>query len=190
MSDVPALSLAVGALDVFCLWLDSRRRFHLMAFAVLGSLAALTKPQAAPFSVVLVYLGFVEFRNQLARQWRLYLAALVIVSPVALSLYHGGHLSRAGGPPVIGAGVIGRSLHLWLKASSWSEQWQRAFHVILGPFGLGLSLAGFLWPLENPRQYLFHIWLLANALFLFLIPEAIVGWNDYYLLLLVPPQQV
>ncbi len=88
---------------------------------------------------------------------------------------------------MIGAGLIGRSLHLWLQTSAWREQWNRMLHSAFGPVALGLMALGLLWPLRNPRHYLFHIWLLASVLFLLLIPEAILGWNDYYLLLLVPP---
>ena len=187
MSDMPALSLAVGSLDAFCAWLETRRLRHLLAFALLGSLAALTKPQAATFGLVAAYLGFLEFRWRLLAQWRLYAAAAVMALPAGLWIHHTGVLFKAGGPPVIGTGMLGRSLHLWLQASAWAGQWDRMSHSVLGPVGLVLALVGFAWPSGNPRHYLFHVWLLGSALFLFLIPEAIIGWNDYYLLLLVPP---
>jgi hypothetical protein len=187
MSDVPALSLAAGTLDEFCSWLDTRRPLHFLAFALLGCLAVLTKPQVVAFGLVVVYLAFLEFRWQALTEWRLYIAAVVIVLPVILWIHHAQELSRAGGPPVIGAGMIGRSLHLWLQRSAWIEQWDRMFYSVLGPVALGLTAAGLFWPLRNSRHHLFHVWFLASALSLLLIPEAIVGWNDYYLLLLIPP---
>jgi len=187
MSDMPALSLATGALDAFCSWLKTRRSVSLVFFALLGSLAALAKPQAAVFGLAILYLGIEEFRLRLPAQWRLYLAAIAIVLPTALWLHHAGELSRAGGPPVIGSGLIGRSLHLWLQGSAWREQWNRLFYSALGPVALVLVALGILSRPRNSDGWLFHVWFLGSAVFLFLIPEAIVGWNDYYLLLLVPP---
>jgi hypothetical protein len=187
MSDMPALSLATGALDAFCSWLKTRRSVSLVLFVLLGSLAALAKPQTAVFGLVVLYLGIVEFRLRLPAQWRLYLAAVVIVVPTALWLHHAGELSRLGGPQVIGSGLIGRSLHLWLHTSAWREQWNRLFHAALGPLALALVALGLFIRPRNSDGWLFHVWFLASALFLFLIPEAIIGWNDYYLLLLVPP---
>jgi Dolichyl-phosphate-mannose-protein mannosyltransferase len=187
MSDGPALGLATGALDAFTAWLETRRPLRLLVFVLLGSLAGLAKPQVAPFGLVVAYLAFLEFRWRFLAQWKLYFAAVVIALPASLWIHHSRELLRAGGPFVIGPGIVGHSLHLWMQASAWGEQWDRLFSSALGPVALGLTAAGFVWPVRNPRQYLFHVWFLASALFLFLIPEAIIGWNDYYSLLLVPP---
>lgn len=187
MSDLPALSLAAGALNVFCAWLETRRPIHFLAFALLGSVAVLTKPQVAAFGLVVVYLAFLEFRWKALTQWSLYIASVAMALPAILWAHRAAELSRLGGPPVIGAGLIGRALYLWLHTSAWVEQWDRLFHSALGPVALGLTLLGFFWPSRNPRHLLFHVWFLASCLFLLLIPGAVIGWNDYYLLLLVPP---
>jgi Dolichyl-phosphate-mannose-protein mannosyltransferase len=136
MSDVPALSLAAGALNEFCSWLETRRPVHFLVFALLGSLAVLTKPQVVTFGVVLVYLAFLEFRWRVLTGWKLYIAAIVIVLPAILWIYHTRELSLAGAPPVIGTAIIGRSLRLWLQRSAWIEQWDRMFHSVLGPVAL------------------------------------------------------
>jgi len=187
MSDLPAISLATGALNAFTVWLKTRRSGSLLVFAGLGCLALLAKPQAAAFGMVAAYLGFAEFRARLFAQWRLYLVAAIVVLPAALWMDHTRVLSGAGGPPVIGFELLGRSLGLWLKASSWREQWDRLFYSALGPLALVLTAAGLVCRPREARGWLFHVWFLSSALILFLIPGAIIGWNDYYLLLLVPP---
>ncbi len=94
MSDMPALSLAAGAVNAFCSWLETRRPLRFLAFVSLGALAALSKPQVATFGLVLVYLSFMEFRWRLFAQLKLYLAAFLMAYPAMVAMHHMGEFAR------------------------------------------------------------------------------------------------
>ena len=133
MSDIPALSLSVGSLDAFVCWLESRSRLQLLLAGALGALALLTKPTVIGFGLPMIFLAALEFRWKLPTQPRLYLLGFGIVFPAYLWLGHVQQLARAGGPEVIGLGLVGHSLGLWLTSATWHEQLERLMHMTLGP---------------------------------------------------------
>ena len=187
MSDLPALSLSLGAVDAFHRWLETRRRWGLYLSGLLGALALLAKPTVIGFGAAIGFLAFRQFRWRALKDVRLYLLAGGMVLPTVLWLRHVRDLAQTGGPEVIVTGIVGHSLTLWLHASPWQEQFLRLWRDALGPAGLVLMVLGLLWPRAKRQEWIFHIWFLGSATVLLLIPEAFIGWNDYYLLLLLPP---
>ena len=186
MSEPLTLCLMLASIWAFFRWLETTRDGWLVLAAMVGALAALTKPPVVHFLLPLAWLlwhrkGWEGFRDA-----RPYLFAAVVLVPLALWMRH----SAAIGEQYWSVGTSFSSgawfSRQWVTAQSLSLMVQRFTKEILTPLGMVGVLAGL--PLVSRRsgQFLFTMWLLAALAYVLVL----LGGNlrqTYYQLWLVAP---
>jgi 4-amino-4-deoxy-L-arabinose transferase-like glycosyltransferase len=194
MPDVPSLSLAIIGLCFFLRWVEEDRFRWLVWSAVLVSLALLIKLPTAIMGVPLFYLAsrrdtfsripdvqahVPPWRNLLAR-WELWFFAVVALAPSAVWYWHAHRIATKFYPyHFFGAGGF--------RIMSVGWYWELVRQTAFSSLTLALFALALLGCLVVPRgKYtrLFHWWLAAMLLFIF-----VAGYGNrhqWYQLPLVP----
>jgi 4-amino-4-deoxy-L-arabinose transferase-like glycosyltransferase len=168
MSDMASLSLSIGGLDLFARWLDKPTDLTmLMATVVCSALAILLKLPAIIISVPLAYMAWTQYGWQFLRTWRLYGIALPCLI-VPLAWYAHAYLVSIYYPPHHFTGE--RGIQMYGPAVYAAIIRRFAVEGVTIPVFVAM-VGGALLPAESKIGRLFHWWLLAVALFVFLAAE-------------------
>jgi hypothetical protein len=165
MPDIPAISLALGALDL----LDRRR---LVAATLLAAAAILQK-----LTVVFLFLpaAFIAFRA---------MPVFCLSALPALAWYlHAAAMSKASGFAIMQPFRLGRDLGLWLQPSFLADTGKALAIEAFSPAGLVLVVAGCL--VRGRTAWIFRLWIAGAASILILTPTLLPA-NHYYLTVLLP----
>ena len=186
MPDVPALSLALGALDVLDRWTDNRKWRSLLAAAALTALAILQKSPVIFVGLPMFFLfGMAYGRRLLLRPEPYVFGAIATLPPLAWYSY-GILVAPAGGFSISQAvHSFGRDLGLWIQFPFVRQILKALALEAFSPFGLVLAIVGLFWPLSGRAAWVFRSWVVGAALLLFLIPDSLPQ-KHYYLSLLLP----
>jgi hypothetical protein len=179
MPDVPALSLALGGLDLLDRWTERPRLLPLMAGAAITCLAVLQKLPVAFVGLPMIYLVGRRF----LRRAEPYIWAVVAAVPAVAWYVHSAHMAQQSGFAIMQPGLFGSHLALWLHPP-FARQMLWALVEAFSPIGLGVALAG-LFAARGPLAWVFRLWVIGAGAFLALTPEVLPS-NHYYLLLLLP----
>ncbi|MFB3921044.1 MAG: ArnT family glycosyltransferase [Terriglobia bacterium] len=183
--EVPALALALGALNVLDQWTEEHRKTSLLLAAVLTSLAFLQTLSVLVVAAPALLLFWNEFGWRSIRRWEIYAYGAIAGVPAALWYWHSAALARASGFNFMPAGDLGRNMARWLEPPFLREVGSRLAVEAFSPIGLVMVTLALFGLARGRVGWLFRAWLLAGAGFLFLIPETLAQ-NYYDLLLLVP----
>lgn len=175
MPEIPAISLALGALALLDRWTESRRWTTFAAATTLASLAILQKLTVAFLFLPAAYLA--------GRHIVLFaLAAL----PGLVWYPHAAAMSRESGFAIMQPFRFGRDLHLWLEPSFLAQMGKALAVEAFSPVGLGLAVLGCLsWRVRGHAAWIFRLWLAGAASILILTPNVLPA-NHYYLAILLP----
>lgn len=174
----------------FSEWLDRGGWVRFLLGVGWSALALLLKIPTLYMGLPLLFLAHHRFGKKMWGQWTLWVfAVLVLLPPIlwyahAYRLFLQTHLTfgiwNAYGYPKFGA------LSLRLDPAFYATLLERIFGVILTPIGGVLFLVGLLWPVREGRTYVFHVWVLAVGIYIFIAAEGNRAL-DYYQMPLVPP---
>jgi hypothetical protein len=186
MPDLPALSLALGALDVLDRWTDNRKWRSLLTAAALTALAILQKSPAIFVGLPMFFLfGLAYGRRLLLRPEPYVFGAIATLPPLAWYSY-GFLVAPAGGFSISQAvHSFGRDLGLWIQFPFVRQILKALALEAFSPLGLVLAIVGLFWPLSGRAAWVFRSWVVGAALLLFLIPDSLPE-KHYYLSLLLP----
>ena len=166
MPDIPAVSLALGAL-----WAAG----PVLSFA-LASLAVLQKLTVAFVGLPLVYL---------VRRRILHPAALLAAVPPAAWYLHSAAMARESGFAIMQPFRFGRDLGLWLQPAFLGQMLRALAFEAFSPVGLALAAIGLFWPRRSPAARVFRLWIAGGAAVLILSPSLLPA-NHYYFAVLLP----
>lgn len=193
MPDVPSLSLAIIGLYFFLRWVEEDRFRWLVSSAILVSLALLIKLPTAIIGAPLLYLALrAKKKNEdgdwkiappwggMLARWELWFFGLIALAPSALWYWHAHRIAMQFYPHhFFGAGGFRIMRGAWY----WELVRQTAFSSLtLALFAL--ALLGALVVPRGKQTRLFHWWLAAMLLFIF-----VAGYGNrhqWYQLPLVP----
>jgi O-antigen ligase/4-amino-4-deoxy-L-arabinose transferase-like glycosyltransferase len=186
MPDVPALSLALGALDVLDRWTDNRKWRLLVTAAALTALAILQKATVIFVALPMVFLFGLACGRRLLRQPEPYVFGVIATLPPVAWYSYNIVAAPAGGFSISPAiHLFVGDLKLWTEFS-FVRQILKALAVeAFSPLGLVLAIAGLFWPLSGRAAWMFRLWIVGAALLLFLIPNNLPE-NHHHLALLLP----
>jgi 4-amino-4-deoxy-L-arabinose transferase-like glycosyltransferase len=177
--DIPSLSLAIVGMYFFLRWMEEERFRWLILSAICVSLALLIKAPMAIIGAPLLYLAVGRDRKMFAR-WELWFFALITLVPSAVWYWHAHriaerfyphHFFGAGGFQIMSAG--------WY----WGIVRQTAFSS-LSLVLFALATIGAIVAPRGKYTRLFHWWLAAMLLFIFLVGYG--NRHQWYQLPLVP----
>ena len=183
MPDVPALSLAIGALDFLDRWVDYPNWRMLIGAAVLAALALLQKLTVAFIALPALYLFWLVYGKHLVVRLQPYVFATVTFLPSIIWYGHAMSLARQSGF-AMQPYRVGSHLELWSNAS-FLRQVQSALVEAFSPIGLLLVVLGVFWNAGGRTVWICRLWLAGAGATLILIPE-LLPENHYYLSLLLP----
>lgn len=185
MPDATMLFFSVGAVWLFLRWTEDGRLGAFVGATVFTALAALVKVPALYLGLPLLFLAYQRFGLGLFRQPKLWAFALCTLGPTLLwyyyayTLFEQTHLTfgiwtrygyaKWGNPDVLAQG----SFYLLML--------ERLSGVVLTPVGFALLLVGVLLPVRDPRERVFHVWLLALVFFVLFAAEGNRIHNHYQL---------
>jgi hypothetical protein len=165
MPEIPAVSLALGALDM----LDRRK---LPIATVLAAAAILQKLTVAFLFLPAAYMSL--------RSMPIFsLSAL----PALAWYLHAAAMSRASGFAIMQPFRLGRDLNLWLQPAFLAQVGKALATEAFSPAGLVLVLAGCL--VRGRDAWIFRLWIAGAASILILTPS-LLPENHYYLAVLLP----
>jgi hypothetical protein len=187
MPDVPAITLALAALDLLDRWTDNRKAAYLVGAGVLTALAVLQKPRMILVAVPALYLFWLAYGKSLPRRGEPYLFALIACLPELGWLIHGlsmeGHM--AVGAINIPRELFAHHLELWIQSSYLRRIVGALAFEAFSPVGLGLAVVGCLLPARNRAVWVARWWIVGGALVLLPVP-GVIPENLYYLAILLP----
>ena len=188
--DATALSLSVGALYCFLLWLDGERTGWYVASLVMIALALLTKITTLYMGIPLLLAAWSARKGKLFSDWRIWVYGLGALAPAiayyayARSLYYETGLTvygLSGGWP--GSGKFD-NLGQLLSVEFYRIMFARLRSVIIGRYPLALAFLGVL-IVPRKREAVLYGWLLAMGLFILAAAQG-NRQHEYYQLPLVP----
>ena len=185
MPDVPALALALGALDALDRWTQDRKWGRLLVAAALAALAVLQKLTVTFLFLPALYLFWVVYGNRLLARIEPYVFAAIAALPSIAWYTHSAAMARESGFAIMQPFRFGGSLGLWLEPSFLKQVLRALTLEAFSPAGLGLAMIGLLWPLRGRTAWALRWWVVGAALMLMLTPE-VLPENHYYLCLLLP----
>jgi hypothetical protein len=175
MPEIPAISLALGALDLLDRWTDDRRSWTLAIATVLAALAILQKLTVAFLFLPAAYIAF--------RALPIFGASAL---PAVAWYVHAAGMSRESGFAIMQPFRFGHDLHLWLRPEFLTQIGKALAMEAFSPVGLGLAVLGCCWWRVRCRAAsISRLWLAGAALLLVLTPNVLPA-NHYYLALLMP----
>jgi O-antigen ligase len=186
MPDVPALSLALGALDMLDRWADHRKLRLLVAAAALTALAILQNSTVIFAGLPMFFLFGLAYGRRLLLRPEPYVFGVIATLPPLAWYSYGIVIAPADGFSISQAvHIFGRDLGRWIQFS-FVRQILKALAVeAFSPVGLALAIVGLFWPLSGRTAWVFRLWVVGAALLLFLTPDNL-SENHYYLSLLLP----
>lgn len=184
MPDIPAISLALAALDALDRWTENRKTSWLLGSAAVTAAAVLQKLTVIFVGLPVLYLLATVYGEQLWKRRETYIFALIAGIPVLV--WYGHSIAMAGRSVfAMDRGLFGAHLGLWLQRP-FSAGVVKALAVeTLSPVGTGLVLLGFVWPAKDRAAWIFRLWL-GGAVLLLLVMPGVLPNNHYYLALLLP----
>jgi hypothetical protein len=175
MPDIPAISLALGSLDILDRWTKDRRPWTLATATVLAALAILQKLTVAFLFLPAAYIAL-----------RAMPVFSLSVLPAAAWYLHAAALSRASDFAIMQPFLFGRDLHLWLQPDFLRQIGRALATEAFSPVGLGLAVFGLCcWRGGGRAAWIFRLWLAGSASILVLTPGVLPA-NHYYLTILLP----
>jgi hypothetical protein len=186
MPDVPALTLALGALDWLDRWTDDRKPSTLVAAALLTALAILQKLTVIFVASPMLYLFWLVHGRRLFVRLEPYVfAAIAGLPPLAWYAHAVGIAHESGFSMAQPVSIFARNLGVWLQPSFAVPIFKALAVEAFSPLGLGLATIGLLWPTRSRAASMFRWWVAGAAFLLFLMPGNLPE-NHYYLSLLLP----
>jgi 4-amino-4-deoxy-L-arabinose transferase-like glycosyltransferase len=193
MPESAMLMCSVYAIYFFSEWLDKEKAKYFVCAAMFTSLAALIKLPSLYLGLPLLYLAFQKYRFAQFKNWKLYLLAVLIVTPAVLWYYHAHQLLLNGGVS-FGIWTYGQDkwgmFSLLINPSWYNDIFLKSFaerHVTYAGFVL------FLWGIfikrEHQREKLFDWWLIAVLVYIFIAAQAHRA-QEYYTLPIDLPASV
>ena len=186
MPDVPALTLALGALATLDRWADTRQRRTLVAAAALTALAVLQKLTVSFVALPALYVFWLVYGRRLIVRVEPYLFAVIAGLPSLLWYTHSSGMARRSGFAIMQPFLFARHLRSWFHLPFLQEMGKALACEALSPFGLGLAIIGLIFlPFRDRAASLFRLWVAGGIGLLFFFPTALPE-NHYYLSLLLP----
>jgi hypothetical protein len=187
MPDVPAITLALAALDVLDRWTDNRKAAYLVGAGVLTALAVLQKARMILVLAPALYLFRLAYGKSLPRRGEPYLFVLIACLPEIGWLIHGLSMEAhtAVGAINIPRELFAHHLELWIRNSYLRRIMGALAFEAFSPVGLGLAVVGCLLPARNRAVWLARWWIVGGALVLLPVP-GVIPENLYYLAILLP----
>ena len=185
MPDVPALSLAVGGLDLLDRWTDDRKWRTLLPAAALTALAVLQKLTVIFVALPALYLFWAAYGRRFLLRREPYIFAAIAALPSLAWYTHAVGMARQSGFAIMQPELFGRRLELWFQPQFVREVFNALAAEAFSPLGLVLALVGLFWPARGRAAWLFRLWVAAAASLLILTP-GVLPENHYYLSLLLP----
>jgi 4-amino-4-deoxy-L-arabinose transferase-like glycosyltransferase len=193
MPEAAMLFFSVGGVHFFARWTAGGGLWSFVAAAAFAALAFLVKLPTLYLGLPLLFLAWERFGRSLPRQPALWAyAALTLLPPVlwywhAHTLFQQTHLTF---------GIWNRygyakwgNLDLLVSGEFYVLMFERLATVVFTPLGLALVVIGAAMKVASRRERLFHVWLVAIAIYVLLVPEG-NRTLSYYQLPFVPPGAV
>jgi len=185
MPEVPAMSLALGGLSTLDLWTDRRRRRHLIAAAVLTSLAVLQKLTVIFVGLPMSYLFFQVYGKKILLRRDAYIFAVIALVPPLAWYLHAYHLGQSRGSGIMQPQLFATALGKWLRPDFALPLFKAVAVEAFSPLALALVVVGFFWPAGDRITWLLRLWVIGAAGVLSLMPDALPA-NHYYAAVLLP----
>jgi hypothetical protein len=185
MPDVPAISLALGGLDLLDKWSRNQKLHLLLVASVLTSVAVLQKLTVVFVGLPMLYLFRLKDGSRFLLRREPYVFFAIVGVPVSVWYLHAFHLGQQSGFFIMQPFIFGRYLQLWFNYQFIYGIFKALVVEALSPIGTCLLLAGLLLPAKSRADWLCRLWLAGAALVLALTP-LVLPENHYYLSLLLP----
>ena len=172
MPEATMMCFYVGALYFFVKWLDQRRFFASASASVSASLAILVKPPAIHIVLLFALLAIIRFGFlSLLKDWRIWFAIVLCLSPVVLYYVHAHNLfveyGNSFGVSVGGDSKFG-NFSYWSSPEFYSGLMQIEFKWVFGPLGALVFLIGLVQSIK--RRF-------------YLLPLSVITLVIYYLII-------
>ena len=149
---------------------------------VFTSLAFLLKPYALFFTLPIIYLAFEKFRLNVFKNYKLFLYLILSLIPVIL--WRNYILRHPEGIPVSDWLFNGGDIRFKFSFFWWIFA-ERISKLILGYFGVGLLVLGFIYKMKRKDLYFFLSFIFSSLLYIFVMARGNVQ-HDYYQILIIP----
>jgi hypothetical protein len=172
MPEATMMCFYVGGLYFFVRWLDHRRFFLLLLTSLSASLAILVKPSAIHIGLLFALLAISRFGFlSLLKDWRIWFAIVLCLSPVVLYYLHAHNLfveyGNSFGVSVGGDSKLG-NLSYWSSPEFYSGLMQIELKWVFGPLGAFVFLIGLVQSIR--RRF-------------YLLPLSVITLVIYYLII-------
>lgn len=184
MPDVPALTLALGALNELDRWTDDRRWKTLLAAAAFMALALLQKLTVIFVALPALYLLWTALGSRLLVRRQAYVFLGIAALPPLAWYTHATALAHASGFSILPMSDFARGVGRWLQASFAGEALRRLAMEAFSPLGLALAVVGIFWPGQGRAAWVFRVWATGAVALLILIPESLARNYDDLLMVL------
>jgi len=185
MPDIPAISLALGGMDLLDRWSSERKWRFLLGAAVVTAFAVLQKLTVAFVALPMLYIFWVRDGRRFLLRWEPYVFGAIAAIPAAVWYPHAAAMGRQSGFFIMQPFVFARHMQLWLDSGFIRDMVKIVATEAFSPLGFALVAAGFLFAGSSRAATLWRLWLGGSALLLVLIP-GILSANHYYFSVLMP----
>lgn len=149
---------------------------------VFTSLAFLLKPYALFFTLPIIYLAFEKFKLNVFKNYKLWI--FLILSLLPLIFWRKWILQHPEGIPVSDWLFNGGEIRFKFSFFRWIFA-ERISKLILGYYGIGLLVLGFIYKMKKEDLYFFLSFVLSSLLYIFVMARGNVQ-HDYYQILIIP----
>lgn len=184
------LMASISGVYYFSKWTRTNNYWHFGVSAVLIATACLLKIPCLYLGAPLLYLAWFRFRGSVLWTPCLWLYAFLVLAPVGLWYFHAHQIFLDTGL-TFGIWEYGEDKWgNWDLVLSW-KYWNRILlnrlaHRHLTWLGFAVFLTGLGLKRKNKREWLFDVWLVGLAVFLFIVGRGNYIHNYYQLPLLFP----
>lgn len=174
-------------------WLKEEK-WHFFFFAVVfANLSFLTHPPTMYIGLALIYLAYLKYKGRFFLQWKLWLFALLVLTPSILWIYYFIHTFGGGGFTMSEKrwGDLGYYF-MWVN----KDFFMKTMFLILGkhvltPIGYLLFIPGLFMKDRSEGAKIFHFWLLGIYIHFALDAyHSFIVLHDYYYFQVVPVASV
>lgn len=188
MPESTMLFFSIGALYFFARWVMGDRHYWFWLSAMFSMLSFLVKIPSLHIGFVLFFLAYVKYGTQMftrKESWIYLLFALSV--PFAWYVY-ANRLGKSSGLTEniwsVGQDKWG-SLSVWLDSEFYARLIGRIRFLIVTPTGAWFALLGMLLSVKKKEEYVFHVWIIAVVMYIYVTAFGNMV-HSYYQLPLVP----
>jgi len=187
LPDQTMVAASLGSIYFFQTWLKKDLGFRIydlrfILALVLTACAFLLKPYALFFTLPIIYLTFEKFKFSAFKKWQLWLFLIIAIAP--LIFWRKWIMQFPEGIPASDWLFNGGNIRFRPAFFRWIF-FERITKLILGYFGIGFLILGFMTKIKKQDFLFFLSFVVSSLTYIFVIARGNVQ-HDYYQILIIP----